>query len=186
MGTPVTSAVSTYASGPNVVAATQMFGEWVVVHDNLGAVTTGETPLNPMSYSSSNVHPLIINQGSIVRFIARYVANTTLITTSPTIRVFGANTVPDSSGVYPNGTIFWRIDANTYTGTSTAVTLALAATAQTGTGSDGVSYCYSTPTSHNGDNLHGAKSVIVFHDVQAAISGGTNSTVTLLAQVLNI
>ena len=183
MGTPVTSAVSTYASGPNVVAATQMFGEWVVVHDNLGAVTTGESVLSPISYSSTNVHPLIINQGSIVRFIARYAFGTTLVTTSPTIRVFGADQVPNATtGVYPSGTIFWRIDANTYTGTSTTVTLALAASAQ----NDGTTYCYSTPSSHNGDNLHGAKSILVLHDTAASISGGANTTVTLFAQVLNI
>jgi hypothetical protein len=182
MGTPVTSAVSTYASGPNVVAATQMYGEWVVVHDNLGAATTGEGVLAPISYSSSNVHPLIINQGSLVRFIARYAYGTTTITTSPTIRVFGANTVPDSTGAYPSSTIFWRIDANTYTGTSTTVTLALAATSQ----NDGSKYVYSGITSHNGDNMHGAKSVIVLHDVQGSISGGTTTTIELLAQVMNI
>lgn len=182
MGTPVTSAVSTYASGPNVVAATQMFGEWVVVHDNLSAATTGESVLSPVAYSSSNVHPLIVNQGSIVRFIAQYAYGTTLITTSPTIRVFGANTVPDSTGAYPSGTIFWRIDANTYTGTSTTVTLALAASAQ----NDGSTYCYSTPSSHNGDNMHGAKSVLVLHDTAANISGGANTIVKLYAQVLNI
>jgi hypothetical protein len=182
MGTPVTSAVSTYASGPNVVAATQMFGEWVVVHDNLSAATTGEGVLAPISYSSSNVHPLIINQGSLVRFIARYAFGTTAVTTSPTIRVFGANQVPDSTGAYPSGTIFWRIDASGFNATSTTVTLALAATSQ----NDGSTYCYSTPSSHNGDNLHGAKSVLVLHDTAASISGGANTTVTLYAQVLNI
>jgi hypothetical protein len=183
MGTPVTSAVSTYASGPNVVAATQMYGEWVVVHDNLSAATTGEGVLAPISYSSSNVHPLIINQGSLVRFVARYAYGTTTITTSPTIRVFGANQVPDSTtGAYPAGTIFWRIDANTYTGTSTTVTLALAASAQ----NDGSTYVYSSVSSHNGDNMHGAKSVLVLHDTAASISGGANTTVTLYAQVLNI
>jgi hypothetical protein len=90
--------------------------------------------------------------------------------------------VPDSTGAYPSNTIFWRIDANTYTGTSTTVTLALAASAQ----NDGSKYVYSALSSHNGDNMHGAKSVLVLHDVQGSISGGTTTTIELLAQVLNI
>jgi hypothetical protein len=182
MGTPVTSAVTTYPSGPNVVAATQMFGEWVVVHDDIGNATGDGTITAPIAYSSTRVHPLIVAQGSLVRFIARYSFGMSAAPgTMPSIRVFGADQIPNSSGVYPSGTIFWRVDANTFTGTSTTVTLATSATAQ----NDGTTYCYSTPTSHPGDNMHGAKSILVMRDTQMV--GGTGvGTVTLLGQVLNI
>ena len=178
MGTPRTSAVSTLASGPGVAAYTQMLGEWVkVIDDTEIDPVLAAVMLNPRSYSSAGIHPIIVTQGSYLRLIARY-NSTTLGPTSPTFRAFGANTVPSATGAYPSGTIFWRLDASTFTAASSSFTIS--------SGNDqndpSTDYAYSTVFTHNGMNLHGAKSVLVMHD-----GFGTNDGLGMpvYAQLLN-
>jgi len=175
LGTPRTSAVSTLASGPGVAAYTQMIGEWVkVVDDTEVNAVSASTLLNPRSYTQSGIHPLIVTQGSYVRFVVQYNV-TTLGPGSPTFRVFGANTVPSSTGAYPSGTIFWRLDASTFTAASSTFTL------NANDQIDGETM-YSTVFTHNGMNLHGAKSVLFMHD---AVGLNDGFTMPVYAQILN-
>ena len=88
--------------------------------------------------------------------------------------------MPSATGAYPSGTIFWRLDASTFTAASSSFTI------NANDQIDGSANHYSTPYTHNGMNLHGAKSVLVLHDTAASISGGANTIVKLYAQVLNI
>jgi hypothetical protein len=182
MAAPVTSAATFNGTGSGLTYATQLSGEWVQVHDNMSntAIAAGVLT-NPGSYSSADVHPLIINMGTKIRFMIKYDDAVTTISTSPAVRVYGANQVPNASGAYPSGTIFWRLDAATFTAASTAFTMAAASTEQ----QDGT-FAYSTPYSNDGYNLLGAKSVMILHGTAASISGGANTTTALLAQVLNV
>ena len=176
MGTPKTSAVSTLASGPGVAAYTQMLGEWVqVIEDSEANVQAASVMLNPRSYSASTIHPIIVTQGSYLRLILFYPGDA-LTPISPTFRVFGANTVPSATGAYPSGTIFWRLDASTFTAASSAFTI------NANDQIDGSGNHYSTPFTHNGMNLHGAKSILVVHD-----TAGNNEGLTMpvYAQLLN-
>lgn len=182
MAAPVTSAATFLAGGNGITYASQVNGEWIQVHDNASeTVQAASVLLNPASYSSVSIHPLIVNIGTKVRLIAELPVGTTTITTSPTVRVFGANTNPDANGLYPAGTIFWRLDANTFNASATTITLALAATSQ-----QDASVVYSNPTSNDGWNLLGAKSVLVIPEVASQISGGANTTVQISAQILNV
>lgn len=181
MAAPVTSAATFLAGGNGISYNSQLYGEWIQVHDNASeTVQAGSVLLNPTTYSSVSIHPLTITMGTKLRLMAEMPVGTTLVTTSPTVRVFGADKFPNAAGVYPANTTFWRLDANTFTGTATTLTLALAATSQ----QDGVSV-FSNPTSNDGWNLLGAKSVLVIPEVAASISGGANTTVQITAQVLN-
>ena len=182
MAAPVTSAATFNGVGNGLTYATQVSGEWIQVHDNASETAqAASVRLNPATYSSSAIHPLIVSFGTKVRLIAKFPVGTTTITTSPTVRVFGADKLPDTSGVYPAGTIFWRLDANTFNASATTITLALAATSQ-----QDASLCYSNPTSNDGWTLLGAKSVLVIPEAAASISGGANTTVQISAQILNV
>lgn len=176
MGTPKTSAVSTLASEPGVAAYTQMLGEWVTIIDDteVGAVSSSVT-LNPRSYSSSVIHPLIVTHGSYLRLMLFYPGDA-LSPISPTFRAFGANTVPSATGAYPSGTIFWRLDATTFTAASSSFTI------DANDQIDGSANHYSTPYTHNGMNLHGARSVLVVHDT---VGNNEGLTMPVYAQLLN-
>ena len=175
MGTPKTSAVSTLASGPGVAAYTQMVGEWVIVHDNATATNSASTLLNPRSYSSSSIHPMIVTQGSYVRFVGQQTIDVFTFT-PPVLRIFGADKVPDANGAFPSGTIFWRLDASTFNAAGTSPTAINPATAQT----DGGSVYYSEMFTHNGMNLHGAKAILPLVETAAA------ELYVLYAQIVNI
>lgn len=179
MGTPKTSAVSTLASGPGVASYTQMYGEWVKVHDDCSYANTAATLLNPRRYTSdafpAYVHPIIVTQGSYVRFVGQ--APVDVFTYSPPVlRIFGADKVPDATGAFPSGTIFWRLDASTFTATGTSPTAINPATAQT----DGAEYYYSEMFTHNGMNLHGAKAILPI------VETATDDIYLLYAQIVNI
>jgi hypothetical protein len=103
------------------------------------------------------------------------------VTTSPVVRIFGADQVPNSSGVFPGGTIFHRIDADAFTTAGTTVTLAAAASAQ----NDGAVYAYSSvlpATSAMGYQLRGAKAIIVLINTAANVSTGA---VPLFVSIIN-
>ena len=181
MAAPVTSAATFSAGGGGITYASNIFGEWVQVHDNVSNTAIGASVLlNPGSYSSVDIHPLIISFGTKIRLITKFDDGVTTITTSPVVRVLGANQVPNASGVYPTGTVFWRLDANTFTGTGLTMTMAAASSSQ----QDGT-FAYSTPYSNDGYALLGAKSVIVLHSTAASISGGADTVCRVLAQVIN-
>lgn len=182
MAAPVTSAATFNGTGSGLTYATQLSGEWVQVHDNMSnTAIAGSVLLNPATYSSADIHPLIINMGTKIRFIIKYDDATTTITASPAVRVLGANAVPDANGAYPAGTIFWRLDAATFAAASTTWTMNASSTQQ----QDGT-FSYSTPLSNDGYSLLGAKSVLLLHGTAASISGGANTTTAVLAQVLNV
>ncbi|NBW21583.1 MAG: hypothetical protein EBR82_77865 [Caulobacteraceae bacterium] len=158
MAAPVTSAATFSAGGGGITYASNIFGEWVQVHDNVSNTAIGASVLlNPGSYSSVDIHPLIINVGTKIRLITKFDDAVTTITTSPVVRVLGANQVPDTSGVYPTGTIFWRLDAATFNAAGTTVS-SLAGSPQA-IQSTGLSI--TTPTSNDGYELRGAKAVLV-------------------------
>ena len=175
MGTPKSSAVSTLASGPGVAAYTQMLGEWVKILDNAeDTPALASVLLNPRSYSGAGFHPLIVTQGSLLRLVIQY-SVFTLGPVMPTFRVYGANTVPDSTGAYSSGTIFWRLDAATFTAASSTFTASV---------NDQTSgeFMYSTVFTHAGMNLHGARSVLFLHDTFGANDG---SLMPVYAQIVN-
>lgn len=178
MGTPITAAVSAFASGPGVVAWSQMFPDWVQVHYNTLNANASTTLRNPRNYSNesnaADVCPVIINQGSLIRFVGRWPLSLTL--TTPTVRVFGCNQNPYTNGTYPTGTIFWRLDAATFNAAGSTFTASVPATAQT----DNDAYFYSEILSPNGMNLHGARSVLVIVETASA------DFFEMFAQVLNI
>lgn len=179
MGTPRTSAVSTLASGPGVAAYTQMLGELVKMNETSLNASAAATLRNPAAYANeanaAENHPLIVTQGSYLRLMGRWSIDAFSLG-GPTIRVFGANTVPTATGTFSTGTIFWRLDAATFNAAGTAWPASAFATAQT----DGVSYYYSELVTHNGMNLHGAKSVLVIIEV------GASDVFELFGQLVNI
>jgi len=156
-----------------------MYGEWVKVHDDCSYANTAATLLNPRRYTSdafpAYVHPIIVTQGSYVRFVGQ--APVDVFTYSPPVlRIFGADKVPDATGAFPSGTIFWRLDASTFTATGTSPTAINPATAQT----DGAEYYYSEMFTHNGMNLHGAKAILPI------VETATDDIYLLYAQIVNI
>jgi hypothetical protein len=181
MAAPVTSAATYTAGGGGITYASSIFGEWVQVHDNLSTTAiTSSVLLNPGSYSNTNIHPLIIGIGTKIRLMTKFDKSVTTITTSPSVQVYGSNQLPDTNGAYPSGTLFWRLDASTFTASATALTMSAASSSQ----QDGT-YAYSTTYSNAGYDLLGAKSVIVLHSVASSISGGADTVCRVLAQVIN-
>ena len=190
MAAPVACNAQTIAGGPNVTFASQMFGAFVQVHADASA--TAEAPatlLAPISYSNANVFPLIIGQGTLIRFIARFSRATTITgLVSPVIRVYGCDQVPNAttgaypttSASYPTGSIFWRLDNSSWTASGAALTLAVGTTIQ----NDGTTYSWSALSSDAGYSLRGAKSVLVLVETAAVTSAAT--AVPVYAQVLNV
>lgn len=181
MGTRVTSAATFKATDDDFAMASGINGEWVtVISDTTAGAVAAGVLINPRSYASDpvagNHSPLIITMGNRVRFIGRYDATALwTVWTSPALRVFGANSVPSSTGAYPAGTIFWRLDAATYTAASTTLTLGYP-----NDQSDGDSYS-STPINNSGYLLRGAKSVLVLTATAATNDNGDK--VSVWAQV---
>lgn len=180
MGKPVSSAATFQANGEDFAVPTSFSGEWirVVIDTTAGAVDAGVL-LNPRSYSSdpvaANHSPLIVTMGTRVRFVCRYPSTLWVVWTSPQVRVFGADKIPDSAGTYPAGTIFWRLDDTTYTASSTTLTLGYPNDLR-------VDDNYvSTPITNSGYLLRGAKSVLVL-TATAAINDN-NDRVEVMAQV---
>ena len=190
MAAPVACNAQTIAGGPNVMFASQMFGAFVNVHgDATATAESSATLLSPVSYSNTNVYPLIIGQGTLIRFIARFARTTTAVgLVSPVIRVYGADQVPNAttgaypttSTSYPTGTIFWRLDNSSWTATGVTLTLAAGTTIQ----NDGTTYSWSALSSDAGYSLRGAKSVLVLVETAGVVSAG--GTVPIYAQTLNV
>lgn len=165
MGTRVSSAATFQASGEDFAMASGINGEWVTVVTRTDDLVSGSVQsavlLNPRTYSSdpnADKHrPLIVNFGNRVRLQTTYIFDVASLSPSgPTVRVYGANRVPDSTGAYASGTIFWRLDGATFASSGTQIPFDDTTDQR---GSDGV--YRGTPTSNDGYLLRGAKSVLV-------------------------
>jgi hypothetical protein len=182
MAAPVACNAQTIAGGPNVTFASQMFGAFVQVHsDSTATAESAATLLAPITYSNTKVFPLIIGQGTLVRFIARFARGTGVGPTSPVIRVYGCDQVPDATtGAFPSGSVFWRLDNSSWTAAGVTLTLAAGTTVQ----NDGTTYSWSALSSDAGYSLRGAKAVLVL--VETAASTTPAAAVPVYAQVLNV
>lgn len=178
MAAPVQGTATIKAGGPDVTFPSSMQLNWTQVHTDAEQVNSGAELLNPRSVSSAYVIPAIVSQGTRLRITARTNFAVATITTSPVVRIFGADQAPDSSGAFPSGTIFHRIDAENFNDTGVTLTLSLAASSQ----NDGT-YCWSSqvPVSTGFDML-GAKAVIVLIETAANVNVGT---VPLYVAILN-
>jgi hypothetical protein len=179
MAAPVKLGASIESGGPGVRYLSNMFGKWTRIHTDAKQVNTAAELLNPISVSSAFVVPGIVTQGTRLMIVARIPFAAT-VTTSPVVRILGADKVPNESGVFPAGTIFHRIDADAFTTTGLTVTLVAGAAAQ----NDGTNVYSSVlpATSAIGYQLRGAKAVIVLVSTAAATSTGT---VELRVAVIN-
>lgn len=184
MAAPVTSAATFAAGGPDVMYRSGIeAGMWqiVVTNSNDAAVAAGVL-LNPATYSSdakasSHVPIIVGGVGTKVRLAARYNNDATWFSaTNAQVRVFGADKVPNSSGVFPTSTIFWRLDGATFTTASTAIPVSLANDQTAG------SLRYGTPTSNAGYDLLGAKAVLVLTATNGSNDGAFE--IHVAAQVL--
>lgn len=178
MAAPVSASVTVQPGGPDVTFPSSMQVNWTQVHTDAEQANSAAELLNPGSVSSVYVVPAIVGQGTRLRIMAR-IAYAATVTTSPVVRVYGADQVPNSSGAFPTGTLFHRIDAENFTDTGTTVTLAAAASAQ----NDGATYAWSSPLPvSTGWDMLGAKAFIVLVETAANTSTGT---VPLYVAVLN-
>lgn len=178
MAAPTSASVTVQPGGPDVTFPSSMQINWTQAHTDAEQANTAGELLNPGSVSSAYVVPVVVSQGTRLRIMAR-IAYAATVTTSPVVRVYGADQVPNSSGAFPTGTLFHRIDAENFTDTGTTVTLAAAASAQ----NDGTTYAWSSPLPvSTGWDMLGAKAVIVLVETAANTSTGT---VPLYVAVLN-
>jgi hypothetical protein len=165
MAAPVTSAATFTNGGSDVSLPSDIeAGTWqVVVTDSKDAAVASGVLLNPRTYSSdskaSSHTPIIVGGvGTKIRLAIQYLSLATWFdSTEPEVRVFGADKVPNASGVFPSGTIFWRLDAATFTASATKVS-SLADSPQE---IQGAGLSITTPTSNDGYALLGAKAVLV-------------------------
>ena len=152
---------------------------WTQVHTDAEQANTAGQLLNPGSVSTAFVVPAIVSQGTRLRIIARTNYAVATVTTSPVVRIFGADQSPDSAGAFPTGTIFHRIDAENFNDTGLTLTLDVAANVQ----NDGATYCWSSPQPvSTGFDMLGAKAVLVLIETAANVDVGT---VPLYVAVLN-
>lgn len=170
MAAPVQGTATIKAGGPDVTFPSSMQINWTQVHTDAEQVNTAGELLNPGSVSSTYVIPAIVSQGTRLRIKAR-VSLAAAVTTSPVVRIFGADQVPDSSGAFPSGTIFHRIDSENETDAGTTITLAADPVDMM---NDGTTYAWSNtlPVSTGWDML-GAKAVIVLVQTAANVNSGT-------------
>ena len=178
MAAPVQGTATIVAGGPDVAFPSSMQINWTQVHTDAEQANTAGELLAPISVASTYVVPAIVTQGTRLRMIAR-IAYAATVTTSPVVRIYGADQIPNSAGTFPTGTIFHRIDSENFTDTGFTMTLAAAASAQ----NDGATYAWASalPVSTGWDML-GAKAIIVLIETAASTSTGT---VPLYVALLN-
>lgn len=185
MAAPVTSPATFAAGSPDLIYPSVINGEWVqVVSDCVNYAFLSSVALNPRTYINGNasafMQPLIVGIGTKLRLSVKYNAAAAAgwsAITGPNVVVVGADNVPSTTGAYPSGTIFWRIDKTTFTAASTTLPVSLG-----GDQTDGINV-YGSATSATGYSLFGAKSVLVLTTVAA-----TNDDFTpmqIMAQIIN-
>lgn len=170
MATSTRASVTVQAGGSGVTFPSSMQINWTQVHTDAERVNSGAQLLNPGSVSNAYVIPAIVSQGTRLRIIARTNYAVATVTTSPVVRIYGANDVPNSSGAFPAGTIFHRIDSENFADTGLTLTLDVAANVQ----NDGATYCWSSPQPvSTGFDMLGAKAVVVLIQTAADVDVGT-------------
>jgi len=182
MAAPTKLTTEVLAGGPNVTCPSSMNVRWTQIHSDLAQVNTATQLLRPSTVSTTYVIPAVVTQGTRLRITARTDFAVSAIATSPVVRIYGADQLPDSTtGAWPNGTIFHRIDSSNFTDVGTTVTLALAAAAQ----NDGATYCWTSqlPVDTGWDML-GAKAIMVLVETAASVTGATTG-IPLYAGILN-
>jgi hypothetical protein len=185
MGAPYQASVSAIAGGPGVTSPISLRTTWVTAYDNVSATADVSGVLrNPLTYTAGAnvalIHPIIVAQGTRLAVRCKYDDGVTTITTSPTVRLFAFDREPDSTGAFPTGTKFWRLDATDPA--STGQTLTLNATADITDGT--FNYSSNGPGLATYD-MFGASSVMVLHDTASSVSGGANTTVAVEVSILN-
>jgi hypothetical protein len=155
MAAPRACNAQVIAGGPGVVFPSQLFGQWkTVISDAETGAESASSLLNPASYSGIT-RPLIVGEGSVIRLILQY-SLFVLTPASPAIRVYGCDQIPNASGTYPTGSIFWRLDASGFTAASSSFTVDL-----TNDQYDNAESKFTVPMTNAGMPLRGAKSVLV-------------------------
>lgn len=178
MAAPVQGSVTVLAGGPDVTFPSSMQVNWTQVHTDAEQANTAAELLNPLSVSSAYVVPCIVKQGTRLRIMAS-IAYAATVSASPVVRIFGADKVPNSAGVFPTGTLFHRIDSENFTDVGITVTLAAAAAAQ----NDGATFAWSSALPvGTGYDMLGAKAILVLVETAANTSTGT---VPLYVGILN-
>lgn len=164
------------------------YGGVVLAIDNASATaaTTAEQ-INPASVTGTSWHWIKRGEGMTRAYIyARMLKSTTVVTTSPVIKVYGAYpvgsapTLPDNnSGAIPtDGTwVCKRLDAATAAAGGQTLTLALDAA---DTQPEDTTYIYSDETSVI--DLQDAPYVLVLHSTAASITNGTSTVVEVYAR----
>jgi len=181
MAAPRACNAQVIAGGPGVIFASQLFGQWVLIHEQVDDFAeSAAVMLAPSTYADigAAVHPLIINEGTALRLCCRYDGDTFGPVTSPTFRVWGCDQVPNSAGRYPSGSIFWRIDNSGFTSAGSTFTFAFP-NDQSDSGANKLTSQIFSPA---GMNLRGARSVLFLHEVNGSAAG---SIMQVFAQVIN-
>lgn len=178
MAAPVQGTATIKAGGPDVTFPSSMQVNWTQVHTDAEHANTAGELLNPASVSSTYVVPAIVSQGTRLRIKAQ-VAVAATVTTSPVVRVFGADQTPDSSGAFASNTIFHRIDSENETDVGVTLTLAADPADMMNNGTN--AWSTALPVSTGWDML-GAKAIIVLVETAANVSTGT---VPLYVGILN-
>ena len=168
--------------GPDVVYPASMNVNWFTVNTDSSQANTAAQLANPSSVSTTYVVPASVGQGTRLRLVARMDAATSTVTTSPVVRVFGSDKEPNSSGAFPTGTIFHRIDSDNWNDAGT--TLSLSVTANASQKDSSWNYSSALPVSSGWDML-GAKAIVVLVETAASVSGGVSTAVPVLAGVIN-
>lgn len=126
MGLPVKLGSIAVAGGTGVTFPASLKGSWTRIHADLETAADTVALANPTAYSNSNAFPFEIGPGTRVRIVARFLTAAT-VTTSPVVRFYVADQRPTSAGVFPSGTIWQRIDSDTFNTPGTTITLSTAA-----------------------------------------------------------
>jgi len=155
-------------------------GQWLTCNSNMLAAQSAGELLSPATIATSTFAWVKVPTNvTKVLVRARFAINTTVITTSPVVRIVGgydpSNLVGDD-GVVPNtGTVqFLRLDTGTWAGTGVTCTCSVT------TNVKDTSYFYSDLTSITGYNVLGADFVGVLVSTAGAITTGTVMEAQLL------
>lgn len=185
MGAPITFGTTAVSGGPGVTSPVSLKTTWMTVYDNVSATADVSGVLrNPLTYTAGAnvalIHPAIVTQGTRMAVRCKYDDGVTTITTSPTVRLFAFDQIPDSTGAFPAGTKFWRLDATDPSTAGQVLTLNATADITDGT----FNYSSNGPGLSTYD-MFGASSIMVLHDTAASVSGGANTVVAVEVSILN-
>ena len=186
MALPIKICAQSPTIAPDVSYVTNQLAVWqTVVSDCTSSGTGTQTAAvlaQPYNVSNAYIIPCEIIAGQNIRIRAAMAVGTTAVATSPVVRVFGADQVPNVDGTWPTGTIFDRLDASTDTATGATVTLTVTANAAQKDAT--FAYSNSLPSSGVGYPTKGSRGLLVLVETAASVSGGANTVVKIMAQIL--